>query len=63
MYKPKRCCSEEEKNVKRYNGEGYHELGMATEHSNKVVASNPITEHYHVKGFNDIEGKNSDNIK
>ncbi|GAA0076270.1 hypothetical protein UT300005_06480 [Clostridium sp. CTA-5] len=60
MYRPKRCCSEEEKNVKRYSGEGYHEIGMASDHSMSDLASNPLTENYHVKGFNDVAGKRSD---
>lgn len=62
MYTLKRSCGEEEKNVKRYNGEGYHEVGMVKENSTSNIASNPVTENYHVKGFNDVEGKDSDNI-
>ncbi|SFC21201.1 hypothetical protein [Clostridium uliginosum] len=59
MYNPKRCCSEEEKNIKRYSGDGYHEDAFASEHSMTNVASNPVTEHYHVKGFNDVAGESS----
>ncbi|NFE96515.1 hypothetical protein [Clostridium botulinum] len=63
MYTPKRTCSEEEKNVKRYNGDGYHDLGMVTENEMSNVASNPLTEHYHVKGFNDSAGEKSTSNK